>query len=160
LGLPYIFLPLLLLQLISDAMGNTVFYGIALIILGILAVPSLILSRKPEAKELLNKIIPYQGWIGVVFCILGIWGLINCVFSIGMTSYSLISWIIWLLVTGVQASLGFILGYGLITKYFLSKNKSASEIGEEILSKLLPLQGRLGFVAIVIGFIQIIDFII
>lgn len=141
-------------------MNNTIFYGIALIILGVLAVPSLLLSKIPEAKGFLSKIIPYQGWIGICSCVLGIWGLINCIFSISMASSSLFSWIIWLLVSSVAASLGFILGYGLITRYFLSKNKSASEIGEEILSKLLPLQVKLGFVAIVIGFVQILDVII
>jgi len=38
-------------------------YGITLVLLSIIAVPSLILSKKPDAKELLKKIEPYQGWI-------------------------------------------------------------------------------------------------
>ncbi len=53
-------------------MLNGFFSGLLLILLGILAVPSLLLSRKPEARELLDKITPYQGWIGVVFCIIGL----------------------------------------------------------------------------------------
>ena len=48
------------------------FYGIQLILLSIIAVPSLILSKKPNAAELLAKIEPYQGWIGLIFCIGGI----------------------------------------------------------------------------------------
>jgi hypothetical protein len=36
-------------------------YGITLIVLSILAVPSLILSKKPEAKEYLDKFAPYHG---------------------------------------------------------------------------------------------------
>jgi len=35
------------------------FYGIQLILLSIIAVPSLILAKKPNAKELLEKIEPY-----------------------------------------------------------------------------------------------------
>jgi len=41
-------------------------WGITLILLSIVAVPSLILSKKPNAKELLEKVEPYQGWIGLV----------------------------------------------------------------------------------------------
>ncbi len=51
-------------------------YGILLILLSIIAVPSLILSKKPNAKELLEKIEPYQGWIGIVFFFWGVWGII------------------------------------------------------------------------------------
>jgi len=36
-------------------------YEITLILLSIIAVPSLILSKKPNAKELLEKVEPYQG---------------------------------------------------------------------------------------------------
>ncbi len=51
-------------------------YGITLIVLGILAAPSLLLSKKPDAKEMLDKITPYQGWIGLAFCAYGIYGII------------------------------------------------------------------------------------
>lgn len=36
-------------------------WGITLILLSILAVPSLLLSKRPDARELLEKIEPYQG---------------------------------------------------------------------------------------------------
>ena len=52
-------------------------YGITLILLSIIAVPSLILSKKPNAQELLDKVAPYQGWIGLVFCFFGVWGVIS-----------------------------------------------------------------------------------
>ncbi len=135
-------------------------YGLTLIILGILAVPSLILSKKPDAKELLDKITPYQGWIGVVFCIWGIWSLISCILNIGWLSLIPIPWILWLLVSIVEAALGFILGYGLITQYALSKNPAAAEKGEQVLAKLAPLQGKLGVLAIVLGIIYIVSSLI
>ncbi len=106
--------------------------GITLIILSLLAVPSLLLSRKPDAKELLDKFVPYQGWIGVVGCFWGIWGIIGCIFNLvyldrGM--WGIIWWITWTLYALIETSLGFILGYSLIAKYAFSKNESAAKKG-------------------------------
>lgn len=135
-------------------------YAILLIILGILAVPSLIVSKKPNAKELIDKIAPFQGWLGLVFCVIGIWGIISSIIHIGwLTSYPII-WILDLAVAIVEACLGFILGYNLIVKYVLSKNEAAAAKGEQILAKLLPLQGKLGIAAIVIGLLAIVGYIL
>ncbi|MDH6306358.1 hypothetical protein M2459_000345 [Parabacteroides sp. PF5-5] len=135
-------------------------YGITLIILGLLAVPSLLLEKKPNAQEWFDKIAPYQGWIGVVFAIWGLWGIISCFLNIGWIGHWPIYWITWLLVSVVEFALGFILGYGLITKYALSKNEQAAEKGEQLLAKLRPWQGKLGIVAIVLGVWQIISSIL
>ena len=124
-------------------------YGIALIILGILAVPSLLLSKKPNAKELLDKITPFQGWIGLVFCFWGIWGIITSVLNMGMFS---IGWMLSLAVSVVTAVLGFLLGYGMINELLLSKNDEAKEKGAELRTKLAPLQGKFGKAAIILGF--------
>lgn len=126
-------------------------YGITLIILGILAVPSLLLAKKPNAKELLDKITPYQGWIGLVFCFWGVWGIISCVLNIGLLSSFPIWWATWLATNVVTAVLGFLLGYGMISKLLLSKNEAAKEKGAELLKKLAPLQGKFGVAAIIIG---------
>ena len=126
-------------------------FGITLILLGILAVPSLILSKKPEAKELLDKIIPYQGWIGLVACLWGVWGIISCVLNIGIIAYWPLWWATWLVCVVLLAALGFILGYGMINMYLLSKNEEAKKKGEAVLAKLVPFQGKLGIVAIIVG---------
>jgi hypothetical protein len=131
-------------------------YGITIILLGLLAIPSLVLAKKPNAKELFDKVAPYQGWIGFVFAFWGVWGIISCVLSIGWLANWPISWITWVVVSVVEAALGFILGYGLIAKYALSKNPAAAEKGEQLLAKLTPLQGKLGIAAIIIGIWQII----
>ena len=126
-------------------------YGITLIILGLLAAPSLLLSRKPDAKELLDKITPYQGWIGLVFCIWGIWGTIQAILGISILGVAPIWWITWIASTAIQAVLGFILGYGMINKLILSKNDEAKAKGEELLAKLAPIEGKLGLIAVCIG---------
>lgn len=126
-------------------------YGITLIILGLLAVPSLLLSKKPDAKELFDKIAPYQGWIGIVFAFWGIWGIISAILNLGLLGTIPVYWVTWLAVSVVEAALGFILGYGLIAKHALSKNAQAAAKGEELLARLTPLQGKLGIVAIILG---------
>src|SRR5215468_2213849 len=45
---------------------------------GILAASALIIARKPNAKELIDKLTPYQGWIGVVMFGWGIWEILGC----------------------------------------------------------------------------------
>lgn len=126
-------------------------YGITLIILGLLAAPSLLLSKKPDAKELLDKITPYQGWIGLLFCFWGVWGVIQAVLNIGILSTFPIWWITWLASSATEAVLGFILGYGMINKILLSKNEEAKAKGQQILAKLAPIQGKLGLAGIAIG---------
>jgi len=126
-------------------------YGITLIILGLLASPSLLLSKKPNAQELLDKIVPYQGWIGIVFCFWGIWGIISCILNLGILTSHPIWWVTWLLCSLAEALIGFLLGYGLIVKYVLSKNETAKEKGAQMLAKLQPMQGKLGIFGIIMG---------
>lgn len=141
------------------------FTGILLIVLGILAIPSLLLAKKPNAKELIDKITPYQGIIGVVFFIWGIWGVIGAVLSVGYWFswglFGIIYWVLILAVGLVELALGFMMGYGLIAKYALSKNETAKAKGEEMRAKLAPMQGKLGIAAIIVGVACIVmDFVV
>ncbi|UII30441.1 hypothetical protein LVD17_19295 [Fulvivirga ulvae] len=126
-------------------------YGITLMILGVLASPNLLLAKKPNAKEILDKITPYQGWIGLVFCFWGIWGIIQAVLNMSLLTNWPIWWITWLASSLVEAVLGFILGYGMISKLLLSKNEEAKKKGEQLLAKLAPIQGKLGVAGIIVG---------
>jgi len=126
-------------------------WGITLILLSIIAVPSLLLSKKPNAKELLEKIEPYQGWIGLVFCFWGVWGIISAVLNIGWLTTNPVWWITLLAGNVVEATLGFMLGFGLINKFFLSKNEAAKEKGNQLREKLAPKQGKLGILGLIVG---------
>lgn len=125
--------------------------GITLILLSLLAVPSLILAKKPNAQELLDKIAPFQGWIGLAFCFWGVWGIISCILNLGMLASFPIWWATWLASNVIEAVLGFLLGYGMISKLVLSKNEEAKKKGEELLAKLAPMQGKLGIIGIGVG---------
>ncbi len=131
-------------------------WGITLVLLSIIAVPSLILSKKPNAKELLEKIEPYQGWIGIVFCFWGVWGITTAVLNIGWLTSAPIWWITFLTGNIVSAALGFMLGFGLINKFFLSKNDNAKEKAESLRAKIAPKQGKLGVVGIFVGIWMIV----
>ncbi|MBW2734015.1 MAG: hypothetical protein JRH20_16630 [Deltaproteobacteria bacterium] len=128
------------------------FAHVALLIVGgILAAAGLILARKPDAKELIDKITPYQGYIGGT---LFAWGLYNLIFTvlmnIGLMFSSLVFIVIFIAVL-TEVVLGFMLAFGLITKYALSKNETALAKGQAIRAKLAPFQGIIGLIGIGVG---------
>ncbi len=126
-------------------------WGITLILLSIIAVPSLILSKKPNAKELLAKVEPYQGWIGLAFCFWGAWGIITAILNLGWLTSSPIWWITLLAGNIVSATLGFMLGFGLINKLVLAKSEEAQEKAEQLREKIAPKQGKLGVLGLIVG---------
>jgi hypothetical protein len=134
-------------------------YAILLIVFGLLAVPSLVIAKKPDAKELFDKVAPFMGWIGVVALLNGIWDLTIVIRNLGALSNGVRDIVLlafFFAVALVQLALGFIMAYGLINKYVLSKNPQAQAKGAATLAKLVPLQGRIGIGAIILGIIYVI----
>jgi hypothetical protein len=125
-----------------------------MIVAGILAAAGLIVSRKPEAKELIDKLTPYQGWLGIVLFCWGIWDIIS---SFGTMTWSFIFFLIYIIVGFLELILGFLLGFGLITKFALSKNDEAKAKGQMIRGKLAPFQGILGFLAIIMAIVFLVS---
>jgi hypothetical protein len=123
--------------------------GIWLALLGVLAVPSMIIAKKPNAKEMIAKLAPYQGWIGAVSCLWGVWGIINSVLSLGWLSVAPIYWVTFLANAVLQFALGLILGIGTLKTFI--KNPQAQAKMDETLAKLQPKQGMLGLAAIGLG---------
>lgn len=126
-------------------------YGITLAVLGVLAAPSFFLSKKPDAKEMLEKITPYQGWIGVVAFFWGVWGIIQAILSLGLVAKFFIWWVTWVTGSVMVVSLGFLLSYNMISQLVLSENEAARRKGAKLLATLSPLLGKLGLFAIVFG---------
>ncbi len=129
-------------------------YGIWLMLLGAVAVPSLIIAKRPDAKQMLDKLTPYQGWIGAVSCLWGVWGIISCVLNISWMSVAPIGWITWLAGSVLQAALGLILGIGTLKTFI--KNPQAQQKMDETLAKIAPKQGVLGLGAIGLGLWEIV----
>lgn len=133
---------------------NLILLGILLIVLSLVAVPRLILSKRPETKELLDKIAPFQGWAGVLFCLWGLWNVIDCFLSLNLFSWGMwgtIMWVTCFAYAAITAILGFMLGYNLIVEYVLAKNEKTAEKGAQIQAKLAGVQGTLGIIGIIVG---------
>ena len=116
---------------------------------GLLGAANLIVAKNPNAKDLIDKLTPYQGSIGVVLVIWGVIDLIRIVPSLG--ALTPLSMVIAILTALTEIGLGFLLGYGLISKYALSKNPQALEKGQQLRAKLVVYQGPLGLTAIVLA---------
>jgi hypothetical protein len=126
--------------------------AILLIACGILAASSLIIQKKPEAKELIEKMTPYQGIGGVILLIWGLISLIHLLVHAGIYLRWVPVWFVTALVIClVSMALGFLMGYGLISKYVLSKNETAAAKGELVRAKLTKIQVPLGIAGILLG---------
>jgi hypothetical protein len=116
-----------------------------------IASSNLIIARKPNARELIDKLTPYAGWIGIVMFGWGVWETIGVVTHLGFLASAPQQWVFWTLVALSDLLVGFLLGFGLITKYTMSGSKVAQEKSAAIREKLAPYQGGLGIFAIVMG---------
>ncbi|HEU4731931.1 MAG TPA: hypothetical protein VFT22_28745, partial [Kofleriaceae bacterium] len=111
---------------------------------GILAVSGLIVAKQPNAKEVIDKLVPYQAIIGVAM--LG-FGLVNLLRTLGV----LFTWIrisplfgvAWLAVLVVSILLGFLFGMSQLAKW-MPGTGAAEQKGMELVQKLAPYQVILG----------------
>jgi len=125
--------------------------AVVTIVGGLLAASSFVVSKKPNAKELLEKLVPVQGWIGVVLFFWGIWGVIHFVMNLGLLKDHMVAMILFLAGSAVCLGVGFLLGYGLIAQYTLGKNEEAKAKAELVRAKLTTIQVPLGFAAVGLG---------
>jgi hypothetical protein len=130
--------------------------GIITIVGGIIAASSLIVARKPNARELIDKLVPYQGWIGIVMFCWGVWELFGSLTHIGFISQVPLRWTFWLLSGVADFGVGFLLGFGLLSKYALSKNATAQARGQELRARLVKFQVPLGMLATAMGVLYIL----
>lgn len=136
--------------------------GIVLIIIGILASASLIIEKQPSAKKVIDNLVPYQGWIGIFAAFWGIFIVIDALLNIDTISLGVrffIWWITYLAAGLLEFSLGFLLGYSLIST-LLDNNVKAKEKGAKLNEKLISYQRPLGIASIVLGIWVIVSRII
>lgn len=127
-------------------------FALLLIVAGILAAAALIIKNQPNARDLIAKIVPFQGVIGIVLLIWALIELIRVLPNLSLLFQFVPVRALLLLVTLlVSIALGFLLGYGLIAQYALSKNAGAASGGEAARMKLAPIQGPLGIVGVILG---------
>ncbi|MCK4506830.1 MAG: hypothetical protein KAW14_14535, partial [Candidatus Aegiribacteria sp.] len=110
--------------------------GIWLAVLGILAAPNLIIAKKPEAKEIIGKMAPYQGWIGAVSVVYGVIVIIRFLSNMRFFNAAPIGFISWLVSGLLLLALGLLLGVGVI-KTFVSAPAAVEKLNLTI-AKLAP----------------------
>ena len=122
-------------------------FSCLLLVLGVLGAANLIIAKKPEAKEIIAKISPYQGWIGVVAAISGLVWLIHVILNIGGWLKTIpVLTILFLAGSVVCVCLGALFGVGIFNTFI--KNDEAKAKLAEFVAKVAPYQGTLGIVAI------------
>lgn len=124
---------------------------------GVLAASSVIAKMKADAQQFIDKLVPYQGSIGGIMFVWGIWETISVVRSIPhIGDMGILLFVFEALVAFADLLVGFLLAFGLITKYALSSNPVALERGQQLRSKLANVQIPLGILAIVMGVLYIV----
>ncbi len=123
--------------------------GAWLIALGMLGAASLIIARKPEAKQLIDKLAPYQGWMGAVSALWGVWTVISAILNIGWLSVAPVYWATFLAVGIVELGLGLLLGINVLKQFI--KDNQARERMDQTIVRLAPKQGALGIAAMGLG---------
>jgi hypothetical protein len=121
-------------------------FSVWLFLLGVLGASNLIIARKPDARELIAKLAPYQGWMGAGAAITGLYWLVMAVLWIGTLASNPIGWIMHVAVSVVLFALGLLLGVGTLKTFI--KQPQAVEKMDMLIAKLAPKQGVLGLVAI------------
>lgn len=129
-----------------------------MIVLGILGAASLIIAKKPDAKALIDKLAPFQGWIGAISVLWGIWGVINSILSLGWLTAMPIAWITYLAESVVCLLLGLLLGVGVIKTFV--KQPQAVEKMDMVVKKVSPYQGILGIIAILLGLWGVVAYVL
>jgi hypothetical protein len=124
---------------------------IALIAAGILALSGLIIAQKPQAKELIDKMVPYQASLGVGLLV---WGIIDAVrlapdldviTAKGFPTVLMLGLVTTLI---AELGLGFLFGMPLVAKW-IPGDSPAEQKAMEMQKKLLPFQSLLGAIALI-----------
>ncbi len=116
---------------------------------GVLAISGLIVAKKPDAKAMLDKLVPFQAFIGVALLAIGLIRLIQ----VGpLMVFRLVSALPLLGIALIGATygavlLGFLFGMPQIAKWIPGES-SAEQKASELSKKLAPFQVVLGLVCL------------
>ncbi len=123
--------------------------GIWLLLLGLIAAPDVLISRKPETRKYFDKLVPHQGWIGIASIVFGFIHLIKFLRYLRLFDWIPVGMITYLAGVIVTLALGFLLGVGTL-KNFINSGGAKTKM-DSLRANLAPKQGSLGTIGIVIG---------
>ena len=104
--------------------SRVMLYGLWLIILGALAVPTI--PAKPGAGSQPDKVAPYRGWIGAISALWGLWRLVWSLLNIGPMGNAFLWWVTVTATNALVLVLGLLLGVGTL-KTFIKSGEAQAE---------------------------------
>lgn len=130
-------------------------FSVLLIVAGLLGASSLIVAKKPDARQMLDKLVPYQAIIGVALLAIGLWNARHIIDAFRIIS---VAPLLGLTAVGSIVSsvlLGFMFGMPQIAKWAPGEG-AAEQKGMELSRKLAPFQLILGIVALASGLLSLL----
>ena len=123
---------------------------------GILAAAALIVSKKPNAKQLIDKLTPYQALIGVGLLAISLINFLRMLGSISfMLRYATLFGAAFLAMVGTGFVLGALFGMPQIVKWIPGES-SAEQKALDISKKVAPYQVLLGIILLVASLITLL----
>jgi len=123
--------------------------GLWLGLLGVLGASNLIIARRPDAKELIDKFAPYQGWFGAISALWGAWIVLHSILNVSWATAAPLFWGTYLADGVVLLGLGTLLGVG-VFKTFVKEPAAVAKL-DAVVARLSPKQGVLGVAAMGLG---------
>ena len=115
---------------------------------GILAASGFIVAKNPNAQQLIDKLAPYKGAIGLGALGSGVWNILFWVMNGGIGFlFSNLFGILLFVSFAIFILVGFLLGFGMIAKYAGGQ----AEKGAELQQKLIAFEVPIGFLSIGAG---------
>jgi hypothetical protein len=134
----------------------TTLNSVIVILGGILAVSGLIIANKPDAKQIIDKLTPYQALIGVGMIALSVITFVRQISVLtDMFKLNFMSALgVWCMI-GTGVALGALFGMPQIVKW-IPGQYSAEQKALEFSQKVAPFQVLLGLIAIAGGLIVLL----
>ena len=124
---------------------------------GLLAAASFIVSKKPDAEQVIGKLRPYQGFLGVGLLTLGVWNIIDGSLGVGIDimKFKVLLGLTIISLVVCQVLLGFLLGMPQIAKWIPGESDAETK-AVELGKKLGVYNVTIGFVAIITGLLWLL----
>ncbi|MCB1583253.1 MAG: hypothetical protein R3E90_08090 [Marinicella sp.] len=123
------------------------------VIAGLLAGASLLKRFSKDANQYLQKLSPYQTFIGLAVLALGLWNLIQLIRLMLHGGFSVMS----TAVVGLQVVVGFLLCFGWLGQLLFSRSPETEAKSKVLQQKLAPYQGVLGLVLAVLAVFNLVQ---
>ena len=123
-----------------------------LILAGILALSAFIVAKKPDAKAMIDKLVPFQAFIGVGLLAISIinWLRMGLGFPFTIVKFWALGGIALIGAIFAGILLGFLFGMPQIAKWIPGES-SAEQKAVELSKKIAPIQMIVGIIALISG---------